>query len=51
MKGLNQEFVYKTLTKVFKNHEIGVSKGTLDRWDFKIPFENNQCIIKKFPLV
>ena len=31
--------------------KIGVSKFTLDRWNFDIPFENGTCIIRKDKLV
>lgn len=37
------------LCNTWKN--IGVSKFTLDRWNFETPFENEICIIRKSELV
>lgn len=42
---------YGDLTILCKNNEIGISKFTLDRWNFETPFENEICIIRKSELV
>ena len=42
-----KHFYYGDLTILCNNHEIGISKYTLDRWNFEIPFENEICIIRK----
>lgn len=47
-----KHFYYGDLTILCNNHEnIGISKFTLDRWDFETPFENERCIIRKSELV
>jgi len=33
------------------NTDIGISKFTLDRYNFEIPFENEFCIIRKSQIV
>lgn len=39
---------YGSLQALFlDNKELGVSKFTLDRYDFVKPFENEVCIIRK----
>lgn len=53
-KALKKEkhFYYGDLTILCNKHEnIGISKFTLDRWDFEIPFDNEICIIRKSELV
>lgn len=42
---------YGDLTILCNTHEIGISKFTLDRWNFETPFENEICIIRKSELV
>ena len=43
-----RHFYYGDLTILCNNHEnIGISKFTLDRWNFETPFENEICIIRK----
>lgn len=44
-------FYYGDLTILCKSHKIGISKFTLDRWNFETPFENEICIIRKSELV
>lgn len=49
-----KHFYYGDLTILFKNHpaeKVGISKFTLDRWNFETPFENKICIIRKSELV
>ena len=46
-----KHFYYGDLTILCKTHEIGISKFTLDRWNFEIYFENEICIIRKSELV
>lgn len=46
-----RHFYYGDLTILCNTHEIGISKFTLDRWDFKTSFENYICIIRKSELV
>lgn len=39
---------YGSLSELFKNEkDIGISKFTLDRWDWTNAFENDICIIRK----
>lgn len=39
---------YGSLAAIFlDNKDLGVSKFTLDRFDFSVPFENKFCIIRK----
>ena len=39
---------YSTLVALVRdNHNLGVSKATLDRFDFSKPFENSKIIIIK----
>ncbi len=48
IKDTKSNHFYGTLTLLFKdNNGLGVSKATIDRWDFSIPFENDFCIINK----
>ena len=42
-----KHFYYGDLTILCNNHKIGISKYTLDRWNFKTNFENEICIIRK----
>lgn len=42
-----KRFYYGDLTILCNTHEIGISKFTLDRWNFEKPFENDLCIIRK----
>ena len=42
-----KHFYYGDLTILCNTHEIGISKFTLDRWNFESPFENEICIIRK----
>lgn len=47
-----KNFYYGDLTILCNTHEnIGISKFTLDRWNFETPFENEICIIRKSELV
>lgn len=46
-----KHFYYGDLTILCKSHEIGISKFTLDRWNFETPFENEICIIRKSEIV
>ena len=46
-----KHFYYGDLTILCKTQEIGISKFTLNRWDFETPFENEICIIRKSELV
>jgi len=44
-------FYYGDLTILCKTWKIlGVSKFTLDRWNFEKPYENDICIIRKSKL-
>lgn len=47
----NKHFYYGDLTILCKTHDIGISKFTLDRWDFKTPFDNKICVIRKSELI
>lgn len=43
---------YGGLTTLCKhNPDIGISKFTLDRHNFKLPYENETCIIRKGEIV
>jgi hypothetical protein len=42
-----KHFYYGDLTILCNTHEIGISKYTLDRWNFETPFDNEVCIIRK----
>lgn len=46
-----KHFYYRDLTVLCNTHEIGISKFTLDRYNFEKPFENKICIIRKSELV
>lgn len=46
-----KHFHYGDLTILCTKHEIGISKFTLDRWNFETPFENEICIIRKSEVV
>ena len=47
-----KHFYYGDLTILCNTHEnIGISKFTLDRWNFENPFENEICVIRKSELV
>ena len=46
-----RHFYYGDLTILCREHEIGISKFTLDRRNFETPFENEICIIRKSELV
>ena len=47
-KATGEHKYYGSLAAVFlDNNNLGVSKYTLDRYDFSIPFENETCIIRK----
>jgi len=46
-----KHFYYGDLTILCNTHEIGISKFTLDRWNFETSFENDICIIRKSELV
>ena len=53
-KADNSHFDYGDLSVLFKNHtpdEVGISRYTLDRWNFEKPFENEICIIRKGVLI
>lgn len=48
LKSANEHKYYGSLAAVFlDNTNLGVSKYTLDRYDFTTPFENEICIIRK----
>ena len=48
IKATGEHKYYGSLAAVFlDNKDLGVSKFTLDRYDFTIPFENEVCIIRK----
>ena len=47
----DKHFYYGDLTILCNNHEIGISKFTLDRWNFETAFENEICIIRKSELI
>jgi hypothetical protein len=47
----DKHFYYGDLTILCKTHDIGISKFTLDRWNFETLFENEICIIRKSELV
>jgi hypothetical protein len=51
LKEIREEFIYKTLVGLCKSHSLGVSKGTLDRWDFGRPYENGVCRIRKMEVL
>ena len=47
-----KHFYYGELTILCNTHkDIGISKFTLDRWNFETTFENEICIIRKSELV
>ena len=46
-----KHFYYGDLTILCSTQEIGISKFTLDRWDYEKPFENEICIIRKSVLI
>ena len=50
-KETGTHFYYGDLTILCNSHEIGISKFTLDRWNFDAPYENEICIIRKSELV
>lgn len=48
LKSDNSHKYYGSLSALCsENPNLGVSKFTLDRFDFTEPFENNICIIRK----
>jgi len=48
LKEVNEWIVYKTLKGLCESNQLGVSKGTLDRFDFENKdFDNEICQIKK----
>ena len=48
IKSENSHKYYGSLSALFsENPNLGVSKFTLDRFDFSEPFENATCIIRK----
>ena len=47
-KATGEHKYYGSLAAVFlDNKDLQVSKFSLDRYDFTIPFENKVCIIRK----
>ena len=46
-----KHFYYGDLTILCNTHEIGISKFTLDRFNFEVPFKNEICIIRKDQLI
>jgi hypothetical protein len=50
-KNNGTHFYYGDLAILCNTHEIGISKFTLDRWNFETPFENEICVIRKSELV
>jgi hypothetical protein len=52
LKSSNLHKYYGDLTILCKqNTDIGISKFTLDRHNFEVPYENNICIIRKAEIV
>ena len=48
IKATGEHKYYGSLAAVFlDNKDLQVSKFSLDRYDFSIPFENDVCIIRK----
>lgn len=48
IKSENSHKYYGSLSALCsENKNLGISKFTLDRFNFKIPFENEVCIIRK----
>ena len=48
IKASGEHKYYGSLAAIFlDNKDLGVSKFTLDRFDFSEPFENTTCIIRK----
>lgn len=48
IKATGEHKYYGSLAAVFlDNKDLGVSKFTLDRYDFSQSFENEKCIIRK----
>lgn len=47
IKSTGKDHYYGSLSGLFKNHNIGISKFTLDRYDFSEPYENDLCVLKK----
>lgn len=48
IKATGEHKYYGSLAAVFlDNKKLQVSKFSLDRYDFTIPFENEVCIIRK----
>lgn len=48
IKATGEHKYYGSLAAIFlDNKDLGVSKFTLDRYDFSTPFENEICIIRK----
>ena len=48
MKATDEHKYYGSLSAIFLEYkDLGVSKFTLDRYDFENPFENENCIIRK----
>ncbi len=47
----NKHFFSTTLVGICENNEMGVSKATLDRWDFSKPYENDHVILTKVNLL
>lgn len=49
LKATSEHKYYGSLAAIFlDNTDLGVSKFTLDRYDFSQPFENERCIIRKY---
>ena len=48
IKATGEHKYYGSLAAIFLEYkDLGVSKFTLDRYDFVTPFENEVCIIRK----
>lgn len=48
LKDSGLDYYYYTLSALCKNHkEIQISVHTLYRYDFKEPYQNRYCIIKR----
>lgn len=48
IKSTGENKYYGSLAAIFlDNKNLGVSKFTLDRYDFEQPFENEVCVIRK----
>jgi len=48
IKDTHEHKHYGSLTALFlDNKNLGIGKSVLDRWDFRVPYENKICVISK----